>query len=360
MLRAIASVSILGLAIQFGPASDKTEDRMEAPPNIVFILTDDHRWDSYGASSSQRIRTPKLDQIADRGTRFENAFVTLAICSPSRAACLSGRYRSVNGVTSVGNSPLRAGERTFAHALREAGYATGVAGKWHLKTTPEECGFDFASTCWSNGTWYDRKFQIDGETQTMPGFVDDVAADESLRFIDEAVDSNKPFVLWLCTQVPHMDHRFRWPAKENILNHTRDYLASVQQMDAAVGRVLSGIEDRGLSENTWFIFMGDNGWFLGEHGFTSKVLAYEESMRVPMAIAGPKTQPRVSEDLVLNIDLTATIYAMAGLPIPDPLHGRSLLPMVERGAANHWRTSFLYEAPTPQLGSRPLWANRNE
>lgn len=386
-------------------ASAAPGEHLADQPNVVFILTDDHRWDSYGATGNNRIQTPNLDQIAARGTRFTNAFVTLAICSPSRAACLTGRYGSANGVTSVGKTPLNKGERTFAHALRETGYATGVAGKWHLKTTPQECGFEFASTCWSNGTWYDRKFTVDGQQKVMPGFVDDVAADEAIRFIDQSADNGKPFALWLCTQVPHMDHNFAWPARREFLDgyhvdqmtlpetwdddlngkpeylktarnrtraieygyknpnsirkHARDYYASVQQMDAAVGRLLSEIERRDLSDNTWIIFMGDNGWFLGEHGMTSKVLPYEESMRVPMAISGPGTRPQVVDELVLNIDLTATIYELAGLPIPESLHGRSLLSIVKRETPDDWRQSFLYEAPTPQLGSRPLWAIRN-
>ena len=375
-------------------------------PNIVFILTDDHRWDSYGAPDLQHIRTPNLDSIANNGTRFENAFVTLAICSPSRAACLTGRYGSANGVTSFGKVFLNEGETTFAHALRKAGYATGVTGKWHLKTTPQKCGFDFASTCWSNGTWYNRRFTIDGESKNMPGFVDDVAADESIRFIRQSIDASKPFVLWMCTQVPHMDSKHTWPAKQeyldrykvdemplprtwndaldgkpeylksarnrtqaleygydnpaNIRSHIRDYRASVEQMDAAVGRVLHELKRRKLMENTWIIFMGDNGWFLGEHGMTSKVLPYEESMRVPMAIAGPSTQTQASDRIVLNIDVTATIYELAGLDVPAEIHGRSLLPIVSGRVPEDWRRSFLYEAPTPQLGSQPHWAVRSE
>ena len=374
-------------------------------PNIVFILTDDQRWDTISASGNDRISTPNLDSICASGTRFKNAFVTLAICSPSRAACLTGRYGSVNGVTAVGKSPLREGERTFAHALREAGYVTGVTGKWHLKTSPKECGFEFASTCWSNGTWYDRKFTIDDKTQSMPGFVDQVTANESVRFINLAAKKGKPFVLWLNTQVPHMDHRHTWPASNDYLEkhdpremplpttwnddltgkpsyltsgrnrtqalkygyndpkrirkHVRDYYASVEQMDQAIGRVLNEIDRLSIRDNTWIIFMGDNGWFLGEHGMTSKVLAYEESMRVPMAIAGPNTKPQVVDDLVLNIDLTATIYQLAGLPVEKSHHGRSLLPIVNGNKPDDWRKSFLYEAPTPQLGSQPLWAVRN-
>ncbi len=334
----------------------------------------------FAAAGNDRIRTPNLDRIAESGVRFDHAFVTLAICSPSRAACLTGRYGIANGVTSVGNVQLRSGERTFAHALGDAGYATGVTGKWHLKSTPEECGFEFVSTCWSNGTWYDRKFTVDGKTRVMPGFVDDVVADQSIRFIRESSAQDKPLVLWMCTQLPHMDHEFAWPAKQEFLGqyavdemplpdtwnddlsgkpqylktsrnrtqalkygyddpqqirrHTRDYYASVQQMDAAVGRVLDELERLGLRDNTWIVFMGDNGWMLGEHGMTSKVLPYEESMRVPMAIAGPAVKPRVCSELVLNIDLTATLYDLAGLPIPASLHGRSLLPLLTGNAAS--------------------------
>ena len=382
--------------------------RSANPPNIVFVFTDDHRWDGLGAAGNELIQTPNLDRLCNSGVRFSNAFATLAICSPSRAACLTGRYGSSNGVTAVGKHGLNPGETTFAIALKKAGYATGVTGKWHLKTTPQDCGFDFVSTCWSNGTWYDRKFQIDGTSKVMPGFVDDVAADESIRFIQQATDEKKPFVLWMNTQVPHMDHRHTWPAQEEYLanyavdsmplpetwdddlsgkpeylktarnrtraleygydkpesirSHSRDYYASVQQMDAAVGRVFDELDRLNLRDNTWIIFMGDNGWMLGEHGMTSKVLPYEESMRVPLAIAGPTTKQATSDKLVLNIDVTATIYQLAGLEVPSQLHGKSLLPIVsgERKAMDDWRTSFLYEAPTPQLGSQPLWAVRDD
>ena len=378
------------------------------PPNIVFVFTDDHRWDGLGVAGNELIQTPNLDRLCSSGVRFSNAFATLAICSPSRAACLTGRYGSSNGVTAVGKHGLNPGESTFAIALKKAGYATGVTGKWHLKTKPQDCGFDFVSTCWSNGTWYDRKFQIDGTSKVMPGFVDDVAADESIRFIQQATDEKKPFVLWMNTQVPHMDHRHTWPAQdeylanyvvdsmplpetwnddlsgkpeylktarnrtraleygydkpESIRSHSRDYYASVQQMDASVGRVFDELDRLNLRDNTWIIFMGDNGWMLGEHGMTSKVLPYEESMRVPLAIAGPTTKQATSDQLVLNIDVTATIYQLAGLEVPSQLHGKSLLPIVsgEPKTTDDWRTSFLYEAPTPQLGSQPLWAVRDD
>ena len=387
-------------------ADAQPESQSASKPNIVFLLTDDHRWDCLSAAGNAKIRTPNLDRICASGTRFKNAFVTLAICSPSRAACLTGRYGSSNGVTEIGKRTLAEGETTFAQALAKHGYATGVTGKWHLGSSPEECGFEYSSVCWSNGTWYGRSFTTNGETAVMPGFVDDVAVDQALKFISQSVESKKPFALWLCTQVPHMDHRHSWPAKPDILGqyaademvlpkswsddlsdkpeylktsryrtrgleygydnpakiqeHKRAYYASVQQMDEAVGRLFDELEARQLMGNTWIIFMGDNGWMLGEHGMTSKVLPYEESMRVPMAIMGPGAKNQVRDELVLNIDLTATIYKLGGIEIPKKLHGRSLLPIVHsKERSSDWRKSFLYEAPTSQLGSKPLWALRN-
>ena len=384
-----------------------SETLADTRPNIVFILSDDHRHDCLSSAGNSLAKTPNLDRIASRGTRFSNAFVTLAICSPSRAACLTGQYGGANGVTAIGNVQLSNPTNSFAVALRNSGYATGVTGKWHLKTKPNEAGFQFASVCWANGRWYDRQFNIEGqEKKVMPGFVDDVTADESIRFINQAVAKDVPFMLWMNTQVPHMDHRHSWPATEQFLTryqaskmplpeswnddlagkpgylktarnrtraleygydapdriqeHARDYYASVEQMDSAVGRVLDELDRLGIRENTWILFMGDNGWFLGEHGLTSKVLPYEESMRVPMMLCGPSTKAQVLDQLVLNIDLTATIYELAGLDASPALHGRSLLPLATGQANDDWRTSFLYEAPTPQLGSQPLWAVRDD
>ena len=115
----------------------------------------------------------------------------------------------------------------------------------------------------------------------------------------------------------------------------------------------------GLRDNTYFIFMGDNGWFMGEHGFTSKVLPYEESIRVPMIVAGPGIPHGTDSHLVLNIDLAPTILELAKIPIPKNMHGESLLRLLKSKNAK-WRESFLYEAPTPSLGSQPLLALRTQ
>ena len=376
------------------------------PPNVVILFTDDQRWDALHASGNDKIATPNLDSLAQRGTRFENAFVTLSICSPSRAAMLTARYNSANGCTTVGKGRIHEKEVTFAQRLRERGYRTGVTGKWHLGNSPEGCGFEFASVCQSNREWYGRSFERNGEKVIAEGFVDDFVVSESLDFINGSVKEQRPFVLWVCTQVPHMDHHHEWPARpeyldqyhaqsmplsptwqddltgkpaylktsrsrtqalsygyeeaEAIREHTRRYYASVEQMDAALAPLLRRLEQPDLQPNTWILYMADNGWMMADHGFTSKVLPYEESIRVPMMIAGPETQPKVDPHLVLGIDLSATILDLAGLAPPPEIHGRSLLPLVRGDEAVAWRTDFLYEAPQPQLGSKPLWAVRGE
>jgi len=382
-----------------GMSDEKRVSATPDRPNFVFILTDDQRHDAMGCAGNPLIQTPNIDLLATRGVRFEKAFVTLSICSPSRAACLTGRYGSANGVTSVPGT-LNRDEKTICHYLKDAGYRTGMVGKWHLGNSPTECGVDFAEYFVSNGTYYNRKVLKNGKPAKAEGYIEDYNAQKATEFLE---NGSSPFMLWLCTQVPHMDHTFDWPAREetlagydlnkmplpetwqddlkgkpayladernrkqalrygydkaeNIRRHFQRYYAAITEMDAALGRVLDAVGRLGLRDNTYILFMGDNGWFMGEHCFTSKVLPYEESIRVPMIVAGPGVKRRVDSNLVLNIDLAPTILELAQVEIPKNMHGKSLVPLL-KGEDVNWRQSFLYEAPTSSLGSRPLAALR--
>ncbi len=337
--------------------------------------------------------------------RFSHAFVTTSICSPSRACCLTGRYGSANGVRGLGDTQLNPDERTFAHILSTEGYRTGYVGKWHLNgpETPSEAGFDFEVWFRSNGPHYDRKVMEQGEEKTAEGYIEDYLASRSIEFIEHAVRDDLPFLLHHATQVPHMDSDFRWPAKPETLalydinkmpvpnnweddlegkppylkdsrsrlrgnqygyrdakaiqEHFRDYFAAITEMDRSLGRIIDALERLGIRENTLIVLMGDNGWFMGEHGFTSKVLAYEESIRVPLIVCGPNVPHGVSDRLVLNVDIAPSLLEYAGVPVSSRMHGRSLLPILEDGEPQ-WRDVFFYEALQPELGSWPMMAVR--
>ncbi len=377
----------------------------EGRPNLIFILTDDQRHDALGCAGNRLIRTPNMDSLAARGVLFRNAFVTLSICSPSRACCLTGRYGSANGVTTLG-AKLKAGEKTFAQYLKGAGYQTCFVGKWHIGgSTPGDVGFDDVVYFTSNGPQHDREVIEHGKQTTAKGYIEDHCADQSIRFIESAAKQDAPFLLHLCTQVPHMTPEFTWEARPETLElyneaampvpetwdddlfgkppylrearfrtraqdiygyrdpaaireHTKRYYAAITDLDEALGRVIAAVGALGIRDNTYILLMGDNGWFMGEHGLTSKVLAYEESIRVPLIVSGPGLKGEVNDELVLNADIAPTLLDLAGAPVPSHVHGASLVPLL-RGQQTDWRTSFLYEAPIPALGSWPLFALRS-
>jgi arylsulfatase A-like enzyme len=176
-------------------------------------LTDDQRYDAAGFSDNDIIRTPALDKFASQAMHFINANVVFSLCSPSRAAILTGRYGSANGVLEL-NSRLRDDEKTIAEYLQHEGYATGISGKWHLPTAPNLHGFDFFSYFYANGTYYDRTIIDQGDTIHPEEHCDLFCVNRSVDFISEQQALRKPFFLFHCTQTPHMDHRLTWPARD--------------------------------------------------------------------------------------------------------------------------------------------------
>lgn len=296
-------------------------------------------------------------------------------------------------------------ERTFAHILKGAGYQTAMIGKWHLPNSPQSCGFDYVTYFKSNGPHRNRQVIERGVKKTAAGFIEDYNAARAIEFIEQASGNDAPFVLFLCTQLVHMDNNHDWVSKDetfarydpvkmpvpdtfdddlqgrppylktsrsrtkaleygydekqNIQRHLAKYYAALEDTDAAIGAVLNAVTEKGLDDNTYYIMMGDNGWLMGEHGLTSKVLAYEESIRVPMILAGPRINRAVNDHLVVNIDLMPTILDMAEVPIPNNVHGKSLMPLLQ-GQADNWRTSILYECPRSSLGVKPHLAIRTD
>ncbi len=374
-------------------------------PNLLFLLTDDQRYDALGCLGNSRIRTPNLDRLGTRAVRFTNSFVSTSVCSASRAACLTGLYGSVNGVTGLGGG-LRPGQTTIAPALRQAGYNTSFIGKWHLDppATPSAAGFEHDIHFISNGSHTDRGVIENGKQTVARGFIEDYLSAKAVDFIEAAAAKDQPFFLNLCTQLPHMDNHDRWvprpgtaaayeqvriPMPRNwrdsldgkpaylktgrhsergrefgydrevgLANHIRQYYACITDLDRSLGRVFDTLDRLRLWDNTVVVLMGDNGWFLGEHGFSSKVLPYEESIRVPFLLAAPGLAPRVDTRQILNVDIAPTLLDYAGIAPSAPMHGRSLRPQENPHAA--WRTAVLYEALDPTLGSWPLVAVRDD
>lgn len=366
-------------------------------PNIIFIFTDDQRYDALGANNNNVIITPELDKMAQQGIRFTNAHVVFSLCSPSRAALLTGRYGSANGVLQLG-SDLNANEITVANYLQEAGYKTGISGKWHIGRHPADAGFDFSVYFEGNGTYYGRTIYDEGEKVNPEMHCDLYCAKRSVDFLKKAVEGDKPFFLWHNPQTPHMNGNLIWDArvettkkynvndmpvannrlddlknKPEYLNHVRnltqakvygypesnaiqqhtlEYYSVITEMDQFLGLLFNTLDELELRENTYIFFMSDNGWMLGEHGFTSKVLPYRHSPHVPFFVVGPELPTSVNNNIVLNIDMAPTILELAGIKIPSEIHGKSVIPIL-KNENKTWRSSFVYEGLGTYGGAKP-------
>ncbi|MFN0121110.1 MAG: sulfatase-like hydrolase/transferase [Blastocatellia bacterium] len=386
----------LTIGVNAQPRVIRQPDR---PLNLIVITTDDQRHDVIGALNRGATFTPGLDRLARRSLVFTNAHAVFALCSPSRAAILTGQYGSRNGVEFL-DGALREPQRSVARLLRQRGYQTAVSGKWHLKTTPAEAGFDYAVTFYANGVWRGREVNKNGQILRPAELVDLFTAHESALFLRQR-KQGQPFFLWHCTQLPHMDDKLTWPVSaeslalydllkmplpatwneltehsgkppslvsarnrtqalqygydkpDRIRAHTREYRAAISDLDTALVPLWQAMDDEGLWENTLVIFLGDNGWMLGEHGLTSKVLAYKPSSQIPLMIAGPGIRPGHSGHLALNIDIAPTLLSLADAAIPAGTQGQPIL--LRQGKATR-REAFVYEGLEGYGGTKPFLA----
>jgi arylsulfatase A-like enzyme len=365
-----------------------------ARPNILVVFSDDHAEQAISAYGSRVNVTPHLDRLAAAGARFTNSFVTNSICSPSRATLLTGQYSHVNGVPVF--NPFDGSRNHVAKLLRAAGYHTGVVGKWHLGSDPT--GFDRWIVLPGQGDYRDPQFVVPGHTLSIRGHATEVITDLAIEFL-KTRPADKPFFLMLHHKAPHRDwqpedrHAARFTdaeipepatlrddyatrpaalpenrqtivrdltpadlkreppaglAGDDLLQwkyrrFMHDYLACVQGIDDSVGRVLDHLESTGLAANTVVVYTTDNGWFMGEHGLYDKRFMYEPGLRVPLIARGPGIRAGgTPAEFVANIDLAPTFLALAGLPVPDWMQGRSLVPLLRGEPLVDWRTSVYY------------------
>ncbi len=375
-------------------------------PNILFIMSDDHASHALGCYGSKINETPNLDRIAEGGMRFDNCFCTNSICTPSRAAILTGTHNHVNGVTTLA-TPMDNRLQTFPKLLQEQGYQTAIYGKWHLGQGPEHCptGFDDWAVLPGQGLYHNPDFIFKddavpgGRRETVRGYVTDLITDMSLDWLKNR-DTDKPFCLMYHHKAPHRewepdekhahmylnetipepetlfdDYSNRAAAAEAAemrvgvhmetkdlkvaVNHAlpemelrkwayqryiKDYLRVVASIDDNVGRVLDYLDEQGLTENTLVIYTSDQGFFLGDHGWYDKRFMYEESLRMPFILRYPKEVEAgtVNKDMILNVDFAPLFLDLAGVPVPEDMQGRSLRPLLNQNTPDDWREAMYY------------------
>ena len=358
------------------------------PPNIIVVMADDVGIEWFSSYGGESIETPYLDKLAEQGMRFTQAHAT-PLCTPSRVKIMTGRYSHRNYV-GFGNFPD--GELTFANALREGGYATAVTGKWQLRADPDKKGFDEHLLWRANFRNQEGDFPADspsGARYWYPELVhnymrrDDVGPtdygpDLCVDFIIDFIDRHEeqPFLVYYPMILPHfpfeptpLDIDRDAPMDEKVAPNDlvwhREYFGSmVKYIDVLMGRIADELEERGLSENTLFIFTSDNGThrpisaqfkggpYIGEKGFLP-----DGGTRVPFIAYQPGTVQEgiVTDELVDLTDIFPTVLEMAGVsePAGHDLDGHSLAgffqdPTIER---REWIMNHMYEhRPGYELG----------
>jgi arylsulfatase A-like enzyme len=327
--------------------------------------------------------------------RFDLCLVTNSICTPSRAAILTGKYSHINGVPVFNR--FDGSQPTLAKYLQAAGYYTGMIGKWHLGSDPT--GFSSWNILPGQGTYFDPVFITPDGRKKHAGYCTDLITDFALAFLKDR-PKDKPFFLMCHHKAPHRPwqpdekHRKQWEnvrvpepetfnddyatrsdaAREATMRidrdlkpsdyklkppeglseaelkkwkyqrYMQDYLACVASVDDNVGRLLDYLDQSGLAANTIVIYTSDQGFFLGDHDWFDKRFMYEESLRMPFLVRWPgRVKPGTASDgMVLNVDFAPTLLDAAGLKVPEDMQGRSFVPLLKGERPGDWRTSMYY------------------
>ncbi len=365
--------------------AQETPQDTNKPPNIVFILADDHRWDLLGSKNSL-IRTPNLDAIAEEGIVFENAFVTTPICASSRISILTGLTERTHDYT-FSRPPTGEVESAnmYPALLKQDGYTTGFVGKYEIKMSgADQDRFDYFKPLLQSKTnrWNDKDIPQTYYIQNLAN-----------EFIRDASNTNKPWVLAVNFWNPHAHDtdkadQFHYPPEfeeyyqdvdvpdaKNATKHDFEELPeflkgsmarvrweyrfadpkmyqriikrhyrAISSVDKAVGAISAQLEKLGVDDNTIIIYTGDNGYSLNERQLAGKWFGWEEDLRVPLIIKDPrqKTRRKITE-MALNIDIAPTILDLAGVSKPSSYQGQSLVPLIGADPDDNWRTEFFFE-----------------
>lgn len=347
-------------------------------PNMVVIVSDDHRWDhmSFVPGHPPFLRTPALDRLASQGMVGANAFVTTALCSPSRGTLLSGEYASKHGV--INNlTPWNPDVPTFFESLMAAGYDNAFIGKWHMPgALPDLRGLDTFITFTAEegqGKYIDCPLLIDGVMTEQPDtYLTNNLTTRAMAWID-ARPEGRPWCLYLAHKAVHhqwippkdlegsldgidfsnlppeafefmtlMDRNIWEGTVGRLQSSYKRYCETVLSLDQQVGRLVDHLDTRGLRKDTYVVYTSDNGYSWGEHVLTGKRWAYEENTRVPFIATGPGISPGTTQELLLNADLGPTLLAWGRAGDLPRAQGRSMAALLA-GQTTSWRRDFLYE-----------------
>jgi len=363
------------------------------PRNVVFILSDDHRYDAMSFMGHQFAETPHMDAMAKNGVHLKNAFVTTSLCSPSRASILTGLYTFRHRVID-NNRLVPDGTLFFPQYLQKAGYSTGFIGKWHMGGHNDDPrpGFDYWVSFKGQGNYLPPNpkytINVNGERVKQDGYITTLLTRYAVDFLNEQKNNDKPFFLYLSHKAVHanftpekkyedrfdkkpfkrpgseelvkenkrnlprwlLDQRNSWHGVDfpyhselNVERYYKRYCEALCSVDDSVGTVMSQLKKMGIHDETLVIYMGDNGFMFGEHGLIDKRVAYETSIRVPMLMQCPDLFKggTVVDKMVANIDIAPTVMEAMGIQKPQHMDGASFIKLAQ-GKSITWRDYFLY------------------
>ncbi len=368
-------------------------EKKSRPPNIIFLLTDDQRWDAMGCMGNPDIETPEMDKLAGEGVKFTNAFVTTPLCAISRASILSGQYARRHGIKDFSTHFTdSAYQFTYPMQLKKAGYRIGFIGKYGVgleKDFPVD-KYDYWG-CFPNQGYYWHKDSLGNLVHLTR-----ILGDRAVSFLNDTAD-NRPFCLSVSFKAPHVqdgdpdqflfdsayidlykdkifnppetadsscwyafpeffrknnEARKRWGIRfstgEKFQHSMKGYYRLIYGVNVQIKRIREALKRTGRDKNTVIMLMGDNGFYLAEHGMGGKYYAHEESIRVPFIIYDPRApegkRGLANDRMVLNIDVAPTILDFAGIKIPEGMQGKSVREIMYVDKIP-WRNEFLFEHP---------------
>ncbi|MCL4836322.1 MAG: sulfatase-like hydrolase/transferase [Caldilineaceae bacterium] len=353
---------------------------MTDKPNVIVFFTDQQRWDSTGVHGNPLDLTPNFDRMARAGTHLHTTVTCQPVCGPARSCLQTGMYATNTGSFRNG-IPLNPELKTLAHCFAEGGYDTGYIGKWHLAANehigavPEaqRGGYDYwlaSNLLEFTSDAYDMvMYDNDQQRVKLPGYRVDAQTDAVIRYIDSHQEN--PFFLFISYIEPHHQNHLddypppdgyreryagRWTPPDlaalggSSQQHLGGYWGMIARLDEALGRMIDSLKSLGMLENTVILYTTDHGCHFKTRNNEYKRSCHEASVRLPTAITGPGfTGGGEIREMISLVDLSPTLLDAAGLPIPEQMEGRSVLPLVNRQAVD-WPEEAFIQISESQVG----------